>query len=88
MVVTKKNPTGHYVDYTPEQLVRHLEKQFAVGMTWANYGAWHIDHIKPLAKFNFLNQDGSENLAEMRASCALSNLQPLWLVDNMRKGVK
>ena len=32
-----------------QELKRHLERQFAAGMSWDNYGEWHIDHIRPLA---------------------------------------
>jgi hypothetical protein len=50
-------------------------------MSWDNYGyeGWHIDHIKPIAKF-----DLSDPI--QRAQCFhYSNLQPLWALDNMRK---
>ena len=30
----------------------HIERQFKKGMTWDNYGEWHIDHIIPLASAN------------------------------------
>lgn len=30
-------------------LKNHLELQFKDGMSWSNYGKWHIDHIIPLA---------------------------------------
>ena len=46
-------------------------------MSWANHNQWHIDHIKPLAS--------AKTLAEKIKLFALSNLQPLWASDNMRK---
>ena len=58
----------------------HLESQFRDGMTWSNYGDWHIDHIVPLASAN------SE--AELIRLCHYKNLQPLWATDNIRKGAK
>lgn len=72
------------VGYTTSDLVQHLEKKFLVGMEWGNYGThWHVDHIKPVASFD-INGVGDQLL-----SCwALSNLQPLWATDNMRKGAK
>lgn len=68
--------------YTKDDLVRHLESRFAPGMTWANYGQWHIDHIRPCASFDFTDE------AQVVACWALSNLQPLWASDNVRKGAK
>ena len=70
--------------YTPEQLVIHLERRFASGMSWANYGQWHIDHIVPISAFNF---ETVEHVDFQRA-WALSNLQPLWARDNLCKGAR
>jgi len=28
-------------------LKKHLEKKFSKGMSWNNYGEWHVDHIIP-----------------------------------------
>ncbi len=41
------------VGYTCEQLRRHLERRFLPGMTWDNYGEWHVDHKIPVSAFNF-----------------------------------
>jgi hypothetical protein len=57
-----------------------IEAKFLPGMTWANHGLWHIDHRRPLSKFDLTNP---EQLAEV---CHISNLQPLWAIDNQRKG--
>lgn len=56
----------------------HLESKFAPGMTWDNYGDWHIDHIVPLASAT----DEQETLK----LCHYTNLQPLWAKDNLSKG--
>jgi hypothetical protein len=64
------------------QLRNHLKKQFKDGMSWKNYGDWHIDHIIPMAKFDM-------NVIDQRNKCFhYSNLQPLWAVDNLKKGKK
>jgi hypothetical protein len=73
--------TYDLLGYSSAQLVAHLEKQFLPGMTWENYGEWHVDHIIPLAAFNF---ERPEDIDFCRA-WALSNLQPLWAMDNIKK---
>lgn len=57
----------------------HIEKQFTKGMTWDNYGKWHIDHIMPCAQFDLSNQ--------MHADICFNwqNLRPLWAKDNIAK---
>lgn len=68
--------------YDLATLMRHLERQFVRGMTWNNYGpVWHIDHIQPLSSFRFESAEDPE----FRAAWALSNLRPLWALDNIRK---
>jgi len=64
------------------QLRAHLEAQFTRGMTWENYGDWHIDHIKPCASFDLSNEQ------QQRECFHFTNLQPLWAQENMRKGAK
>jgi hypothetical protein len=68
--------------YTAEQLHAHLEASFQPGMTWANMGKWHIDHVRPVVTFRFSSPDDQE----FRDCYALSNLQPLWAKDNHAKG--
>lgn len=59
----------------------YLEAKFQPGMTWENYGpVWHVDHIKPCARFNFLDP------AHQRACFHYTNTQPLFAEDNLRKG--
>ncbi len=69
------------VDFTGEQLKRHLEKRFQEGMTWDNYGKWHIDHKNPLTAFNFETPGD----VDFRRCWRLKNLQPMWAADNIRK---
>ena len=72
------------VGYTLHDLMRHLEKHFLVGMTWGNYGQWHIDHKIPLAAFNFEKPSD----IDFRRAWALKNLQPMWAVDNIKKSAR
>lgn len=74
----------HLAGYDVHQLKSHLEGLFVEGMTWDNYGEWHIDHVRPVASFDFTK----DLLSTVRACWALSNLQPLWALDNIRKGKK
>jgi len=70
--------------YTTEQLISHLEKQFNNGMSWSNYGDWHIDHKIPLVAFNFKTAED----IDFKRAWDLNNLQPLWKHDNLSKGKK
>lgn len=65
-----------------EDLRLHLERQFQPGMNWNNQGEWHIDHIIPCAKFDLTDD------AQLAACWHYTNLQPLWGLDNIRKGDK
>lgn len=69
------------VGYSLADLVRHLERQFASGMLWANYGSWHVDHIVPRVAFTY----STPSDPDFRACWALSNLRPLWAADNISK---
>ncbi|GAH87691.1 unnamed protein product, partial [marine sediment metagenome] len=60
------------------QLVRHLKKQFQPGMTWENYGEWHMDHKVPVSAFNFSSSDH----IDFKRCWALKNLQPMWATEN------
>lgn len=81
----KSNSWVNLVDFTLDELKNHLESKFLNGMTWENYGqVWHIDHIKPLSSFKII----SDNCPEFRACWSLSNLQPLFALDNILKSNK
>ena len=71
--------TFKWVGCSPEELKVHLESLFLEGMSWENYGEWHIDHIRPVCSFS---ADECEQINHY------SNLQPLWAEDNYAKGAK
>jgi hypothetical protein len=78
------NKFGHYFEvlgYTPNDLVKHLESQFKDGITWSNYGEWHVDHKLPLSSFTFTDM----NDPEFKRCWALENLQPMWGRENIIK---
>jgi hypothetical protein len=82
LVRLKKEKTTHTIDllgYSALELKNHLESLFTEGMSWDNYGEWHIDHIKPVSSFD---KDTPMSIVN-----ALSNLQPLWATTREINGV-
>ena len=70
------------LDYNLDDLIIHLESKFQSGMTWDNYGSWHVDHIIPQSYFKCESIDDP-----LFHECwKLTNLQPLWAEDNFEKG--
>ena len=85
----KSLPTMFLIGCEIEYLVHHLQCQFTKGMNWDNHGngwngkkQWHIDHIKPCASFDLTKT------REQKKCFNYTNLQPLWAVDNRKKGNK
>lgn len=79
----KSARTQELLGCTIPELRAHLETRFRPGMTWENYGpVWHIDHIKPCAKFDL------SDASQQKACFHYSNLQPLFAQENLRKGSK
>lgn len=74
------------VGYTVEDLIGHLENQFDEGMSWDNYGEWHVDHIAPRKMFVLEDVNGDVDWETVGGCWDLSNLQPLWAKDNLAKG--
>ena len=79
--IRKRRPTFELLGYTREQLISHLERQFQRGMSWDNYGDWHIDHIRPLSSFKIASKDDPS----IQEAWGLSNLRPLWARENILK---
>ena len=69
------------LSFTMEELRTHLENQFEDWMNWNNHGLWHIDHIRPVASFDFTSMEDED----FKKCWALENLQPLKDTENMRK---
>lgn len=78
----KDNTTMKLVGCTTAELKEHLKSQFVNGMTWDNYGEWHIDHIKPCAAFDLSDP------VQQQECFHYTNLQPLWAIDNYKKNDK
>ena len=81
---------GHYktgsavkdLGCTISELKLYLEKQFVNGMSWGNYGKWHVDHKLPLKHFDLTDKN------QFLKAVNYTNLQPLWASDNCSKGCK
>lgn len=63
-----------------DEFKAYIEKQFIEGMTWENFGEWHIDHIIPISKFDINNKDHRSQINHY------TNLRPLWAKDNQSRG--
>lgn len=66
-----------------KELVGHLERQFAEGMSWQLYGhgkgKWSVDHVVPCASFNLSDPD------QQKLCFHYTNLKPMWFVENCSK---
>jgi len=58
----------------------YLEERFKPGMSWENYGEWHIDHIIPVSSFDLTDTN------QQFICFNYKNIQPLWASENMSKG--
>lgn len=65
-----------------EEFIKYITTKFTEGMTWANYGEWHLDHIKPLAAFDLTDRK------QFLQAAHYTNYQPLWAHDNLTKSAK
>lgn len=64
------------------ELKSYLESLFQAGMTWDNWSltGWHIDHVRPLSKFDLADPE------QFLQAVHYTNLQPLWAEKNLKKG--
>ena len=77
---SKSDTTISMLGCTIKEFWIHLEKKFTKDMTRENHGEWHVDHIIPCASFDL-------SKPEEQAKCFhYTNLQPLWAMDNYKKG--
>lgn len=72
----KNKKTVEYLGCSVEQFMNHINSKMTAEM---NYDKIHIDHIKPVSKFDLNNED------EFKMCCHYTNLQPLLAKDNLRK---
>jgi hypothetical protein len=75
-----------FVNYSVFDLKKHLESTLPIGYDWGDFlsGKLHLDHKKPSASFQFSSPEDSE----FKKCWALSNLQLLPALENIRKSAK
>lgn len=56
---------------------KHLESLFEPGMSWSNFGEWHIDHICPCSQ--------AQSEQELIKLQHYRNLRPMWKAENFAK---
>jgi hypothetical protein len=79
--IKKNNKTTEIIGCNFLFLKEYLESKFTEGMSWDKLGKEiHIDHIIPLSS--------AKTNEEILILCHYTNLQPLWLEDNLKKGNK
>lgn len=80
--LTKKSKsTEEILGITYDDFIKYLEQKFTDGMSWDKVGKEiHIDHIIPLSS--------AKTEEEVYNLCHYTNLQPLWSIDNLKKGKK
>ena len=76
----KRSKTNEILGCTFSEFKKYIEDQFLDGMTWDNHGKWHLDHKIPCAS--------ALTYEELIKLNRYTNFQPLWAIDNMRKGGK
>lgn len=80
--VRKKHKGGSAVrdlGCTIEKFTAHIAYLFKPGMSWDNWGEWHLDHIKPLATFDLTVRE------EVQEACHYTNIRPLWARENFTR---
>ncbi|PYL06527.1 MAG: hypothetical protein DME33_13420 [Verrucomicrobia bacterium] len=78
----KSRQTMQLIGCSIAELKAHLESLFMPGMSWSNYGEWHVDHVIPCCAFDLRSAD------DQRRCFHFTNLQPLWADDNFKKSGK
>lgn len=67
---------------TWSEYVSHIEAKWYDGMSWTNYGSWHIDHIVPISSADLTDRD------QALAIFNFKNTRPLWGHENQKKGAR
>lgn len=85
MVIKRNERKGHTVELlgcSINDFKNHIKSKFTEGMTWENYGEWHIDHIIPCAVFDFTKTEAQKFCFHY------TNMKPMWGNENKSKNCK
>jgi hypothetical protein len=75
---TKKSKSSDILGISFDDFKNYIESLFIDGMSWDNYGEWHLDHKIPIS--------WAKSEQEVYELNHYSNFQPLWADDNLLKG--
>jgi hypothetical protein len=73
----KDTKTESILGCSIHEFKQHIESQFKDGMSWENRSKWHIDHIVPISI--------AKTKDDLLRLNHYSNLQPLWMQENIAK---
>jgi len=81
---SKSAKTMELIGCDIEFLKQYIENKFTNGMDWDNVlnGKIHIDHIIPCSSFDLSKEE------HQKICFHYTNLQPLWAIDNYKKGAR
>lgn len=79
MGMKKQGTTRELLGYSADELRLHIQSLWLTGMSWDNYGEWHVDHIAPVCTFDPKTPPHIVN--------SLGNLRPLWATTKIVDGV-
>ena len=72
--------TQNILGCTILEFKNYIESKFEKGMSLENHGEWHLDHIIPIS-----SAETKEDIIRLNH---YTNFQPLWAVENIKKGNK
>lgn len=78
-IVSKTEQTFDLLGITIHEFMDYLKAQFTEGMSFDNYGQWHLDHKKPCYYFDLTK------IEDRKACFHYTNIQPMWAKDNLIK---
>lgn len=80
----KTQPSIKELKYTPKEFKQHIENLFKENMNWNSIGVgenkWNVDHKVPVTWFKLKTPFYLVN--------NLMNLEPIWWIENVKKGNK
>jgi len=64
---------------TMKEFMEHIVGLFQPGMSWKNWGKWHLDHIQPLYSFDLADPE------QLARAAHYTNIRPLWAAENLAR---